>query len=154
MKHIMFLVMIVALLIDQIIKFICSLCLNNYVVIIPKVLSLVYAENKGVAFSMLSGNRMFVILISIILIFILINFIYKDYILKDKRCLFKEITFGFLLGGIFGNLIDRIVRGYVIDYVALNIFGYSFPIFNLADVLITVGVLLISVCYLKDNKSK
>ena len=56
-----------------------------------------------------------------------------------------------LLGGILGNLLDRIIRGYVTDYVSLNIVGYHFPIFNLADVCITLGVILLSIHYFKTD---
>ena len=64
------------------------------------------------------------------------------------------VTFGFLIGGILGNLFDRIFRGYVVDYVSISLFGYSFPIFNLADVLITIGVILMIICSILDDKRK
>lgn len=56
-----------------------------------------------------------------------------------------RISFGILLGGMIGNLIDRLLYGTVTDYLAFNFFSYSFPVFNFADIGITIGVLLIIV---------
>ena len=136
-------------LIDQIIKFVVYNYLTN-VTLIPNFLSLVYAENEGVAFSMLSGSRMFIILISIILLGILIYMLSKEKVEKNEKV--TILSYGLLIGGILGNLIDRIIRGVVIDYVSLNIFGYPFPIFNLADLFITTGVILIVIKTIKDDK--
>ena len=66
---------------------------------------------------------------------------------EDKKYLegfsLTNTAYGLLLGGILGNLLDRIIRGYVTDYVSLNIVGYHFPIFNLADTFIVIGVFLL-----------
>lgn len=149
MKRKIFIVSFLTLFLDQIIKIICNLFLDN-IVVIKGVLSFIYAENNGVAFSMLSGNRLFIVILSIILIFILLYYIYKDYIVKGKNNNFKNFSYGILLGGILGNLFDRIIRGVVIDYISLNIFGYNFPIFNLADISITIGVILICFSYFME----
>ena len=53
------------------------------------------------------------------------------------------INYSMLIGGIIGNMIDRIIYGYVIDYLSFNIFGYSFPIFNLADTFIVVSIIML-----------
>ena len=77
---------------------------------------------------------------------------------EDKKYLegfsLTNTAYGLLLGGILGNLLDRIIRGYVTDYVSLNIVGYHFPIFNLADVCITLGVILLSIRYFKTDYKK
>lgn len=143
------------LVIDQIIKYAFGNLITGFV-LIPNFLSFVYAENKGVAFSMLSGNRFFIIGVSLILLFVLITMLKNDLKSNDNKTLLS-FSYGLLFGGIFGNLIDRVIRGYVIDYVSLKIFGYYFPIFNLADVAITVGVILLVIYNLKseiDNKKK
>ena len=64
---------------------------------------------------------------------------------------FDIFTHSLLLGGILGNLLDRIVNGYVIDYISLNIFGYHFPIFNFADICIVISVILIFSSALKGD---
>lgn len=154
MKKNIAIISFIALIIDQIIKFICIHYLKDNLIIIPGFLSLTYAENSGVAFSLLSGNKILIILISLILIFLLLYYIYNDYIKLNKKSKYKEILYGLLLGGILGNLIDRIIHGVVIDYASLNIFGYRFPIFNLADTFITITVILIFINYILENKNE
>lgn len=152
MKKKIVIISILGLVIDQLIKLLIlpGLKIN----IIPNFLSFIYTENKGVAFSMLNGNKIFIITLSVILLFCLLYMLNKDYLSYKKDSLFKDITYGFLIGGILGNLIDRIVRGYVIDYISFNIFGYLFPIFNVADILITIGVILMIIDILKEDEVK
>lgn len=140
-----------ALILDQLIKIIISVYLTS-ITVIPNFLSLTYAENNGVAFSMLSGNRIFIILITIILLGVLIQVLKKENIKSNRSFKLIILSYGLLFGGILGNLIDRIVRGVVIDYISLNIFGYHFPIFNLADLFITFGVILIIIKALKEDE--
>jgi len=64
----------------------------------------------------------------------------------------NKIAFSLVIGGSIGNLIDRIVRGYVVDFIDFKIFGYNFPIFNLADTFITIGVIiLIIIAFRKED---
>lgn len=149
LKKKIFIISLFVFLVDQIIKALATKYLT-YRSLIPGILSLIYAKNEGVAFSMFWGNRWFIIILSVLLMAILLWILNKDYLKEKKESKLKNFTFGILIGGIFGNLFDRVLRGYVIDYVALNIFGYSFPIFNLADVFITIGVILMAVS-LKDD---
>lgn len=138
------------LVIDQIIKYLFSNYITGFV-LIPNFISFVYAENKGVAFSMLSGSRIFIILMTIFLCFIITYMLKKEkYNKKNEKLII--LSYGFLFGGILGNLLDRIIRGYVIDYVSLNLVGYRFPIFNLADLFITIGVILLLIKSFKEDK--
>lgn len=149
MKKKIFLITLITIIVDQIIK--CIICFNNVnVVLIPNFLSLIYTENTGVAFGMLSNQRILIIGLSIALIFWLCLMVNKE--IKEKKIQKVQIAaYGILFGGIIGNLVDRIVRGVVIDYVSLKLFGYHFPIFNLADLAITIGVILITFMFLKDD---
>lgn len=126
----------ILILIDQIVKYHISThyLVGASTVIIPKIFNITYAENTGAAFSLLTDNTMLIIIISFILLYVL----YKYVFVGDKYNGVKML----ILGGILSNLIDRIFRGHVIDYLDFNIFGYSFPIFNIADICIVIGCVL------------
>lgn len=152
-KYMLFIYAVFILILDQISKYFVYLYKPN-IILIKKVLSITYAKNNGIAFSMLSGNRFFIILISFVLISLFLYIIYKD--MKKDNNKFKLILYAILLGGILGNLLDRLIRGYVIDFISIKIFTYYFPVFNLADICITVGVILLIIYMLfieKENKA-
>lgn len=151
MKKKLVIITLMVFLLDQLIKYFVCKYLTN-VTIFPGFLSLVYAENTGVAFSMFSGGRVLIILISFILLMFLGYLLHKEYLSKNKKEITIDFTYGLLFGGILGNLFDRIIRGVVIDYVSLNLFGYNFPIFNLADLMITIGVILMVIQTIKGEE--
>lgn len=123
-------------ILDQIIKFIIDKKVL-FIEVIPKLFNIHKVYNYGVAFSFLENKRYLILLFSLILIYFLFN-LRKD-LPKTKK---YDILFGVILGGILGNLIDRVFRGYVIDYLETFILKISFPIFNLADICITLGIIL------------
>ena len=123
-------------ILDQIIKFIIDKKVL-FIEILPTLFNIHKVYNYGVAFSFLENKRYLILLFSLILIYFLFN-LRKD-LQKTKK---YDILFGVILGGIIGNLLDRVFRGYVIDYLETFIFGISFPIFNLADICITLGIIL------------
>lgn len=134
-------------ILDQIIKFIIDKKVL-FIEVIPKLFNIHKVYNYGVAFSFLENKRYLILLFSLILIYFLFN-LRKD-LPKTKK---YDILFGVILGGIIGNLIDRVFRGYVIDYLETFIFGISFPIFNLADICITLGIILmVLIMSLGDKK--
>lgn len=141
MKKKIIIITAISFWIDQIIKYLVYKNVLN-ISIIHGFLSLVYVENKGVAFSMLSGNKLLIITVSLLLILFLIYELNNSFFMKSKKSNLLTVSYGILFGGIFGNLFDRIFREGVIDYISIRIFGYYFPVFNLADVLITVGVII------------
>lgn len=148
MKRKIFIIALITFVIDQIIKSLTLVYLIN-IPIIPNILSLTYAKNYGIAFSMLKEKRIIIIAISILLISFLIYVLKKDYISKNKDTWLVNIAFGILFGGILGNLFDRIVRGFVIDYINVSFFS----IFNLADIAITFGVVLLIIDNIKESKN-
>lgn len=129
------------LIFDQIIKLFIKTKMNllDQIKVIPNFFFIFYIENKGAAFSILEGQRIFLILISFIILFIIDRYITKENI-KDKHLI---VYYGMIIAGILGNLIDRLLYDGVIDYLAFKIFGYDFPVFNLADICIVVGVILL-----------
>lgn len=127
------------LLIDQISKILVRIYLNLYndIILIPNFLSLIHVKNDGAAFSILEGKTIFFIIITII---VLIGIIY--YIKNKKFKKIDYIIYGMLIGGIIGNLIDRIIYGNVTDFISFTIFNKPMPIFNLADTFICIGCIL------------
>ena len=140
MKRVL-LITFLSVLLDQVIKILISfyMNINESITIINNFFNMTYVKNEGAAWSMLSGNRLLLIILGLIAI----NVIYFLFIYNKKLTKKEEIAYGLLIGGIVGNMVDRVVYGSVIDYLDFNIFGYNYPIFNLADILIVTSVILI-----------
>lgn len=140
MKKISF-VGVVTLLIDIISKLLIinNLKLNTSIKIIEDIFSLTYVQNTGAAWSILSGNVNYLIIINVVLILLIIYFIKKN----KKHNKYEELGYGLLLGGAFGNLLDRVIYGYVIDFLDFTIIDYHFPIFNIADSCIVIGIVIL-----------
>lgn len=105
--------------------------------------------NEGAAFSSFTGYQIILILIAIVVLI----YIHKS-VLKDIKTNLGTISISLLVGGILGNLFDRIVYNKVIDFLSFNIFGYMFPIFNIADTFICIGVLLLLIDYIRGEKNE
>ena len=139
----------IVLLLDQFVKFMVNkfMVLNKSIEVIPKVFSLYYVKNNGAAFSILENNTILIIAVSIVFIIIL------DYYIRHEKEFTKlsVISLGMIMGGIFGNLLDRLIYHSVIDYLSF----FKFPIFNIADICICVGVglLIISEITKKGKKA-
>lgn len=133
----------ISLILDQIIKVVVSSNMSLYqsINIINNFFSITYVRNNGAAWSILSGNRLFLIIISLLAL----GLIYLYFIKNKELTKLENFSYGLLIGGTIGNLIDRIIHGYVIDYLDFKIFNYSFPVFNLADICIVIGVILVCV---------
>ncbi len=142
---------IVCVLIDRIIKIICinHLDIGESIRVINNIFSITLVTNTGAAFSILSSSTLFLTILSIIVIGIIYFFFIKGQNLSNVM----QIIYGILLGGIIGNLIDRIIYGWVIDYLNFNIFGYSFPVFNFADMCIVISIIIIIIEILKGDKN-
>lgn len=138
----------IALLIDQISKVLISMFLeiNEQVVILSNFFSFYFIENYGAAWSILSGKVNLLIIASILALIIIYRYMYNFK--KNRR---NNLAFGFIIGGIFGNLIDRIFLGYVRDFLSFNIFGYKYPVFNFADTFIVIGVFLLIFAIIKGE---
>lgn len=140
---------LICLLIDQIIKIvvIINMSVNSTITLIPGFFSLTYVENDGAAWSIFSGNTWFLILVSIVAVILVYLYFFNNKGIKK----FEMICYSILIGGIFGNLLDRIKLGKVIDYLDFIIFNYDFPIFNFADICIVISVILLVIYSLKDG---
>lgn len=127
-------IIIVLLVIDQITKQIIST--NNInITIIPNILEIQAIHNKGGAFGVGQGNIVMFIVTNLVVLGLIIRFICLQKDFMDNSTLYILCV---ILAGGFGNLIDRILRGYVVDFI--NVFPkLNLPIFNLADIYITLG---------------
>ena len=143
---------LVCVLVDQIIKLIISgtMGLGGSISIIPDFFSVSYVENDGAAWSIFSGNRIFLILISVFALILIYNYFFK---IKNIKTV-EFISYSVLIGGIIGNLWDRLKYGKGIDYLDFKIFGYNFPVFNFADICIVISVILLLIDALIDKGEK
>lgn len=151
-KKFIYSISFIVLLLDQLIKLVVmnNMKLHQEIKIIPNFFSLYYVENPGAAFSILGNQTLFLIIVSVICLILI-----KEYIKKEKELSnLAIISLGMIVGGTIGNLFDRILYKAVIDYLAFDIFEYSFPVFNLADIAITVGSLLLLLSYSIENLQK
>ena len=105
-----------------------------------------FVKNYGAAFNIFSGSRIFLSLISILFSIILIYLIFRKNTLNS----FDLYSYSFILGGTFGNGIDRIYKGFVVDFINLNII--NFPVFNIADISINIGFIFLLYNIFKNNR--
>ena len=128
------------LLIDEASKIILDnvLSLGKSITIFDKFLYITKVYNDGISFSMLTGKRWLIVFFSILILIFL--YFYMKKFKENKR---NIIAFSLIFGGLLGNLIDRIIHGYVIDFIDFYIFNYNYPVFNLADVALVIGFILI-----------
>ncbi len=141
----------IVLIIDQFVKILVTLNLKEMhsYEIINNFFSLYYVKNTGAAFSILEDQTLILIILSLIILIVLNNYI----TLLTKSTKLERISLGLIIGGILGNLIDRLIYNSVIDFLSFKIFNYSFPVFNLADTAIVIGVILFIIASIKENIS-
>ena len=133
-------------LIDQYTKY---LIFYNHKIFLNKdflIFKLDFVKNYGAAFNIFSGSRVFLSLVSIFFTILLIYLILR----KNTLNLFDLYSYRFILGGTIGNGIDRIYRGFVVDFINLNII--NFPVFNIADISINIGFIILLYNIFKKNR--
>ena len=133
-------------LLDQITKY---LMFYNKKLFINKdflLFKLDFVKNYGAAFNIFSGSRVFLSLISIVFAILLIYLIFRKNTLNS----FDLYSYSFILGGTLGNGIDRIYKGFVVDFINLNII--DFPVFNIADISINIGFIFLMYNIFKNNR--
>ena len=134
---------VILTIIDQYSKkaIVSSIELNEKIRIIPGFFSLTYVRNFGAGFSILQNATVFLIVLS------------AAAIKTRKNDLLSIISYLLIIAGALGNLIDRVRLGYVVDFLDFLIFGYDFPVFNIADSYITVGCFLLILQLLMENRN-
>ncbi len=133
----MFWIIILAVVaLDQLSKFFVANNLTEMIAVIPNVFYITYAKNTGVAFGMFQGNNTLFAIVMGVVILAIACYCYRVPSINTL----DTISRGMVLGGAIGNLIDRIVRGYVVDFLYASFI--DFPVFNIADSAISVGLLI------------
>ena len=141
-----FLLSIFIVLIDQFTKY---LIFYNHKIFINKdflLFKLDFVKNYGAAFNIFSGSRVLLSLISIFFSILIIYLIFRKNTLNS----FDLYSYSFILGGTIGNGIDRIYKGFVVDFINLNII--NFPVFNIADISINIGFIFLLYNIFKNNR--
>ncbi len=137
------------LVVDQILKIFLSNYLNlgRSIILIKNLLSITLVHNEGAAFGLFSGNKLLLIIIGILVVAGVLYYVSK--IEYDSEVI--TFIYALLIGGVLGNLIDRIFHGYVIDYISFKFGSYLFPVFNFADICIVISVALILLSIIKED---
>lgn len=144
-----YLFVILLIFVDQLSKILVLNFLNNEIVFIENFFSFLFVKNIGAAFGLFGGNMILLIAIT----FCLICYLFYD-IKKNINNKLNVFFSSLVLAGAFGNLIDRIVHGYVIDFISFTLFGRQMPVFNIADICVSVGVLGLIYIILKEEKNE
>jgi len=148
MKKKEMLLTVLLLFLDQSVKIIMeNVVKGNVIKVIPGFFQLEMVYNKGAAWSILNNQILFLIIIAILAL-VLLAWIKKDF----EKIKLSELAYPLLYAGIIGNLLDRIVFHHVKDYLHFYLFGYSYPVFNLADIFIVIGTILLGVVIVKGEK--
>ena len=129
--------------------------INDSFIVIKNFFYITYVKNTGAAWSILKDQRILLLIVTVIVLFLINKFMNKETLNKTEN-----ITYGMIIGGIFGNLFDRIIYEGVIDFLDFRIFNYNYPIFNLADSFIVIGIILLIINsmrkehYAKNNSGR
>ena len=149
-SNIILVVILVSVLLglDLLLKYLVSTYLTT-VNIINNFFSLTYVLNDGAAFSLFASRTYLLILIALICLFFIIYELKNNL---DDRVL--SIGYSLVLAGLLGNFLDRLMDGYIIDYLSFKIFTYNFPIFNFADILIVAGIIIVIIKEILKERGK
>lgn len=125
-----------------------NLTLGESLSVIDGFFNITYVNNHGAAFGIMDGKVIFIIIVSVLI------FAYLIYeIRKDSHSKLITTSISFVIGGLLGNLFDRVVYGHVIDFFDFNFFGYDFAIFNVGDAFIVIGTVLLAIGFLLEERN-
>lgn len=135
---------VLLIFLDQFSKYLAQKYLTNAYSIISNFFELEYSQNTGIAFG-IDVPYLILIILGFILIAVVIYVFVKEFKLEEK---ISQLAMMLIIGGAIGNLIDRFLRGFVVDFIAI----WKWPNFNLADIYISTGILLMIIFYGKIRK--
>ena len=138
-------------LIDQFSKkiIVANIKLNHVIPVIKGFFNLTYVRNYGAGFSILQHATGFLLALSIVASIILFYLL----VTTEKKDLLSKVCYLLIISGAIGNFFDRMKYSYVIDFLDFKIFGYDYPVFNIADCFITIGCFLLIFKLLWESKN-
>ncbi len=119
-------------------------------VIIPKVLELTFLKNRGAAFGILQDQKVFFVMIAVMILFVIAYVLFQ--LPMEKKYMFLQIILVMIASGAAGNMIDRVRNDYVVDFISFVII--NFPIFNVADIYVTVSTIVFIILFVFYYKEK
>ncbi|WP_275117805.1 signal peptidase II [Alkalihalobacterium chitinilyticum] len=145
-----YVIAVIIILFDQWTKWIVvhSMEIGERIPLIENVLYFTSHRNQGAAFGILQGQMWFFYIVTVFVVGFIVYYIQKE----AKKSILLGVSLGLILGGAIGNFIDRVFRGEVVDFIDTFIFTYNFPIFNVADSALCVGVALIFIKIINDER--
>lgn len=153
-SYVYYLVAILIVILDQLSKWwiVQEMAIGERIPIIENFLYITSHRNQGAAWGILQGQMTFFYIVTIIVVIFVVYHIQK----YGKENPFFGYTMAIVLGGAIGNFIDRLFRKEVVDFIDVYPFGYNFPIFNVADSALTIGVLLmiIYILFIEGKQEK
>lgn len=149
MKKFAIVIIIVGVLVDQLTKLMITGSIELYetIKLIPNFLYLTFVKNTGAAWSILEGNMLFFYLITVVALGFMVYYLVK----LEAHHKLEILAMGLLISGTLGNFIDRLWLQYVRDFIGMIFFGYYFPIFNVADMLLTFGVIIMAFAIIRKE---
>ena len=134
---------------DLLSKFIVKNNLDiNQSIELNRFFDLVYVQNYGVSFGMLSGtvSHWFLILIALLVVILIIYLMF----ISNKRL--EKLAYFIIIIGAISNILDRLINTFVVDFISIHYSNYYWPAFNLADIYITIGIIMLIVSFFKAPK--
>jgi signal peptidase II len=123
--------------------------LHKSIEIIKNFFYITYTKNTGAAWSLLKDERLILLIFTVIVIFIIYKYLNKENLKNNE-----QFAYGMIIGGILGNFFDRLIYGYVIDFLDFKIFSYNYPIFNFADSFIVIGIIILIIIEIRKDKNE
>ena len=142
---------VLIVVLDQLTKLIVHSSMNLYdsIQVIPYLLNFTYIRNEGIAFGIYFEGAETIFIVLPILITIYLFYLLKSEEFQDK---FSQIALFLIIAGAVGNIIDRIFRGYVVDFIDFHLNGMHWYVFNIADSSVTIGLIFLLYSSIIINK--
>lgn len=151
-RLIYYIIALIVIALDQISKWMIarSMEIGESIEVVHNFFYITSHRNQGAAFGILQGKMWFFYIITVVVIIAIVYYLEKE----GKYNRLFGTALGLILGGAIGNFIDRVWRGEVVDFVDTIYFGYNFAIFNVADAALSIGVVLIIIHVMLDERRK